>query len=90
MTPFRRGGGRKRRDSNEPAIIDALRKSGCQVWQLGGTGLPDLLCLTPSGDYVPLEVKTRTGRLTKVQAQQAAPWPIVRSVDEAIREVCGR
>lgn len=88
MTPFRRGGGRKRRDANEPAIIDALRKSGCQVWQLGGAGLPDLLVRTRAGAYVPLEVKTRTGRLTKVQAQQAAPWPVVRSVDEAIREVC--
>ena len=87
MTPFRRGGGRKRRDANEPAIIDALRKSGCQVWQVSGTGLPDLLCLTPRGDYVPLEVKTAKGTLTKVQAQQAAPWPIVRSVDEAMQWV---
>lgn len=87
MTPFRRGGGRKRRDSNEPAIIDALRQSGCQVWQLGGAGLPDLLVLC-RGQYHALEVKTTTGKLTKVQAQQAAPWPIVRSVDEAIREVC--
>lgn len=89
MTPFRRGGGRKRRDSNEPAIIDALRQSGCQVWQLGGAGLPDLLVLC-RGQYHALEVKTATGKLTKVQAQQAAPWPVVRSVDEAIREVCGR
>jgi len=87
MTPFRRGGGRKRRDANEPAIIDALRKSGCQVWQVSGTGLPDLLCLTPRGDYVPLEVKTAKGTLTKVQAQQANPWPIVRSVDEAMQWV---
>ena len=87
MTPFRRGGGRKRRDANEPAIIDALRKSGCQVWQVSGTGLPDLLCLTPRGDYVPLEVKTAKGRPTRVQAAQANPWPIVRSVDEAMREV---
>lgn len=88
MTPFRRGGGRKRRDSNERPIIDALRAAGCEVWQVGGAGLPDLLVRTRAGDYVPLEVKTRTGRLTKVQAQQAAPWAVVRSVDEALREVC--
>lgn len=87
MTPFRRGGGRKRRDSNESTIIDALRAVGCDVWQLGGAGLPDLLVRTTSGAYVPMEVKTRTGRLTKMQAQQAAPWPIVRSVDEAMRWV---
>ena len=87
MTPFRRGGGKKRRDTNEPAIIDALRKSGCQVWQVSGTGLPDLLCLTPRGAYVPLEVKTATGRLTKVQAQQNAPWAVVRSVEDALTEV---
>jgi len=87
MTPFRRGGGRKRRDANEPQIIEALRAMGCQVWQVSGTGLPDLLVRTTAGDYVPLEVKTRTGRLTKVQAQQAAPWPVVRSVEDALTEV---
>ena len=88
MTPFRRGGGRKRRDSNEAEIIQALRAVGCLVWQVSGAGLPDLLCLTPRGHYVPLEVKTAKGTLTKVQQQQANPWPVVRSVDEAIREVC--
>ena len=87
MTPFRRGGGRKRRDSNERPIIDALRAAGCDVWQVGGTGLPDLLVRTRAGDYVPLEVKTATGRLTKVQAQQAAPWAVVRSVEDALTEV---
>lgn len=89
MTPFRRGGGRKRRDANEPQIIAALRSIGCQVWQVSGAGLPDLLVLC-RGQYHALEVKTTTGKLTKVQAQQANPWPIVRSVDEAMREVCGR
>lgn len=87
MTPFRRGGGKKRRDANEADIIAALRAAGHLVWQVSGAGLPDLLVLTAQGRYVPLEVKTAKGRPTRVQAAQANPWPIVRSVDEAMREV---
>jgi len=87
VTPFRRGGGSKRRDTNERTIIDALRAIGCDVWQVSGAGLPDLLVRTTTGSYVPMEVKTKSGKLTRVQAQQAAPWPIVRSIEDALHWV---
>jgi len=84
---FRRGGAGKRRDAIEPAIIEALRAHGVLVWQIGGRGLPDLLCLHRTR-WVPLEVKTGPkGRLSAVQALQQAPWAIVRSVDEALQAV---
>lgn len=89
MTPLYRGGAKKRRDQNEPEIIGALQSAGVQVWQLSGAGLPDLLCFS-HGRYIPLEVKTRTGKLTRVQAAASNPWPIVRSAEDALREVFGR
>ena len=86
MCAFRRGGARKRRDANEPEIIDALRRSGRQVWQISGAGLPDLL-VYGAGKFTALEVKTAKGGLTALQAQQANPWPVVRSAEDALREV---
>ena len=84
---FRKGGAGKRRDAVEPAIIAALRAQGIVVWQISGRGLPDLLCWT-GARWVPLEVKTGAkGRLSAVQAQQHAPWEIVRSVEEALHAV---
>lgn len=82
---FRRGGGKKRRDANEPEILDALRRCGYDCWQVGGTGLPDLLvrskrCRTL---FYALEVKTETGRLT----DQQGAFPVVRSVSEAMAAV---
>lgn len=83
---FRRGGAGKRRDANEPAIIEALKAVGCRVWQLHGLGCPDILAHR-EGRYYPLEVKSATGKRT--EAQRDVPWPIVRSVDQAIRVVNG-
>ena len=83
---FRKGGEGKRRDGNEGEIIDALESVGCQVWQISGRGLPDLLVYR-EGRYYPMEVKTRTGRLT--DAQQDIPWPIVRTVDDAFAVIEG-
>ena len=84
---FWKGGAGKRRDTIEPAIVEALKAHGVTVWQIGGRGLPDLLCLHRTR-WVPLEVKSGpTARLSTVQALQQAPWEIVRSVDEALHAV---
>jgi len=86
---FRRGGARKRRDLIEGAVIESLRKRGVQTWQISGRGLPDLLCWHQSRPYV-LEVKSGArGRLSPVQARARAPWPVVRTVEEAVAVVCG-
>jgi hypothetical protein len=86
---YLRGGARKRRDAIEPAIVEALRAHGVQTWQIGGRGLPDLLCWY-RGRPVVLEVKSgTTGRLSAVQAREQAPWPVVRSVEAALEAVCG-
>jgi hypothetical protein len=82
---FRRGGAKKRRDANEGAIVDALRAVGCEIWYLGGVGLPDLLVRVPGasgGRWQPIEVKTPKGTLTAAQGDLR--WPVVRSVDEAL------
>jgi Holliday junction resolvase len=82
---YRRGGGGKRRDANEPDIIDALRSHGCYVRQVGGAGLPDLIVYRPQTDrWFVGEVKTRTGELSKTQEAEAAPWPVWRSVRDAL------
>ncbi len=39
-----RVGQARKRDWNEPDIVEALRKFGVRVWRLNGAGLPDLLC----------------------------------------------
>lgn len=78
---FRRGGGGKRRDAIEPAVIQALRACGVETWQIGGTGLPDLLTRY-KGVYGVLELKSgKAGRLTKHQGD----FPVARSVEEALR-----
>jgi len=84
-----RGGARKRRDMIEPDIIRALRARGVQTWQVGGRGLPDLLCWH-RGRPVVLEVKSGNARLSAVQARADAPWPIVRTVEAAVEAVCGK
>jgi Holliday junction resolvase len=87
--PFRQGGAKKRRDTIEPAIVSALRARGVQTWQISGRGLPDLLCWYQNKCVV-LEVKSgASARLSRVQKSQAAPWPIVRDVAQAVEAVCG-
>lgn len=81
---FKRGGAGKRRDANEPDIIKALNLVGCDVWQISGRGVPDLLVYR-EGQFYPMEVKTATGKRT--QAQQGMPWHVVRSVADAIRVI---
>ncbi len=80
--PFRRGGGGKRRDATEPAIVEALRRCGCFVVRIGGDGAPDLLVRWGEALWLPMEVKSATGKVREAQAD--AKYPIVRSVDEAL------
>lgn len=82
---MRRGGAGKRRDSNEPQIIDGLRAIGCRVYQISGANLPDLL-VCYRHRWMPLAVKTKTGALTESE-QAGVPWPIVRSLDEAMQAI---
>lgn len=79
----RRAGGGKR-DSAEAGIIQALEAIGVRVWRVGGTGNPDILCLY-RGVYTPMEVKTGTGKATV--NQQAIPWPVVRTPEQALDQV---
>jgi Holliday junction resolvase len=84
---FRRYAGGGRRDNAEKAIVDALEAIGARVWKLTGNGNPDLLVLF-QGRYVPLEVKTtrRDGGWDRLTANQDdIPWPVVRSVEDALQ-----
>ena len=71
---------RGKRDAIEGDIIKALREAGCEVFQISGRRAPDLLawCGRP---YV-MEVKSGKGKATN--SQQGAPWPVVRSIPEAL------
>jgi hypothetical protein len=81
---YRRVAGGGKRDAAEPAIVAMLRAHGALVWHIGGAGNPDLL-VRYRGVWTPLEVKTGTGRRTRLQSE--IPWPVVRSVDDALRAV---
>ena len=82
--PFRTGGAGKRRDANEQAIVEALEAVGARVYRVSGRGLPDLLC-ERQGRFYALEVKGTKGRPT--EAQRDIPWPIVRSISDALAVV---
>ncbi len=79
---FLRGGARKRRDSAEGPIIDALRGIGAEVWQISGRGLPDLL-VRFRGQYFAGEVKSRGGTETAHQGK----FPIWRTPDDGLKAI---
>jgi hypothetical protein len=79
---FWRGGAKKRRDANEPAILEALRAVGAECWQISGRSLPDLL-VRYRGVYYAAEVKTLKGRLRETQGA----FPVWRTVDDALRAI---
>lgn len=81
-----RVGQARKRDANEEAIVDALRRVGAHVFRLSEPGAPDLL-VAWQGRWLPMEVKSPTGILTALQTGSigAATYPIVRSVDEALK-----
>lgn len=74
-----------KRDSNEPKIIQYLRRCGCSVTQLNQSGVPDLL-IGFLGHNILAEVKGKYGTLTEDQRLFFDGWNgqvhIVRSIHE--------
>lgn len=81
----RRVGQTRRRDGNEAEIVQALEQLGVVVLRISGKGCPDLL-LHYQGIWQPVEVKSARGEPTIAQSvtQTQAPYPMVRTVDEAL------
>ncbi len=79
---FRRGGAGKRRDANEPALIAGWRAIGAEVWQVGGTGLPDVL-VRFRGVLHAFEIKTATGRETEHQGA----FPVIRDMESGLKAI---
>lgn len=84
-----------RRDGNERAIIDALRRSGAWVRQMSREAGFDLLVIH-HGKVFLMEVKQVDGRLTaneritKSDVEQAgAEYLIIRSAEDALDAVIG-
>lgn len=73
-----------RRDAIETPIVQALRAVGADVTRVSGKGAPDLL-VRYRGRLAAFEVKTAKGDRTAAQTE--TQWPIVRSVEEALREI---
>ena len=82
---------KRKRDANEREIIEALQSVGCFVIQESNV---DLWVLPPNQtSWIPIEVKSSTGRLTSYQlklhaiAQDIYQYkiPIASTVDEALR-----
>ena len=76
-------------DANQPAIVEALRSIGCEVWCIRWP--VDLLVRTKRG-WLPMEVKTPNGSLTDDQARFIGsagncPTAVVRDAESAIRAV---
>lgn len=74
----------KKRDANEAAISDALRKLGFKVLQLDKFDL--LVNDTKRKRLTMLEVKTAKGKLTKSQHELSDTFPVwyVRTLDDAL------
>lgn len=86
-----------RKDNNQTAIIDALKKVGVSV-EIIGKPVDLLLCCRGEVSLMEIKNPDRTSedpesRLTKAQVEFIARWPgkihIVRSEEEAIRAVLG-
>lgn len=80
-----------KRDANEAAIVEALQAHGIGVYRLNDPGAPDLLAWEPGDRFMhgkprayPLEVKSKTGRLTRAQRAYQGPRWVVRTPAEAL------
>jgi hypothetical protein len=83
---------RRKADSNQKAIVDALLAAGARIFDLSGVGggCPDIAVLKPNKrDVLFLEIKTEKGTLREKQIETAKYWPVivVRNVDEALRAI---
>lgn len=83
----------RKRDANEPEIMDALLNEGCAVIQENNI---DLYVIPPLCSYlIPLEVKGERGKLTPFQLKLHSHLktnygftiPVVRTIDEALEAV---
>ncbi len=81
---MRRVGQTRRRDANEKAIVAGLRALGAHVTPISGVGAPDVL-VAFRGRLYAFEVKSVKG--TRTAAQELSQWPIVRSMDEALKHI---
>jgi len=78
----------KRRDANEPEIVQALRAAGALVLPIDR---PADLIAGFKGRWVMLEVKVRRGKLKPIQSTTLAecvvrglPYYVVRSAEDAL------
>jgi hypothetical protein len=79
-------------DSNQAAIVDALRTVGASVQHLHtlGQGVPDLLVAWHGRNHL-LEVKSPKGGLNEMQRKWHELWRgevhVVRTPEEALRAI---
>jgi Holliday junction resolvase len=81
---------KKKVDTNQAEIVEALRKAGCSVFIASsvGRGFPDLV-IGKGGRTLLVEVKDKKGVLTEDQIKFHTEWKgsaivIVRTVEEAL------
>jgi hypothetical protein len=85
-----RVGQARKRDANEPGIVQALERCGLRVARASMPGFPDLVVYGPRIGVRLLEVKSKSGTLTPAQVQHTVDgWPVfvVRSVEDALAAV---
>lgn len=74
-----------RKDTTQADIVKALEAIGVAVLVVNSEGAPDLLCAS-RGVWLPVEVKSKGGKLTPAQeaTYAKAPFPIVENVGQAL------
>lgn len=80
----------RKRDGNEPAIVEALEDIGIACFKNSSTGQPDLNTYDrfaiSKPAWLPIEVKRPGGKLTPEQqaVYDVAPFPIVETAGDAL------
>lgn len=85
-----RVGQSRKRDANEPAIVEALESCGALVQRISAPGFADLVCSHWSCGVILIEVKSAKGKATDAQLEHRQKgWPVitVRSVEDAINAI---